>query len=609
MNKTTGNEVVSSDFLRVLLALKDNIMKDLHCNDIGIVTSVKENICLCKLLSKPDVTVACTKVNNIITDVDDIVFIAYLDSNAKNNAQRLNNNQDLRDKTTGKLHAYENAVIVLNYSKQGSGEGVAVDSSFSTTSTNALQNRVITNRFNQVESQIPATDNALNANSTNPVQNKVLYNPVTFAENERQKSKNLLSGISFKNAWVNATGLVGTPTCSMIANLIKLQPNTQYTYSVNTEMNYMSITGYDANGSITRVIANLPNVSSITFTTLSNEYYVTVTIELKGQPQIAANEIMKYEPQIELGPVRTTYEPYGVITHNNDDSVVFAERERLKSKNLFGFEYNGLFKSTIETLISKYVTLRSVYGEPLYVTTNESSYVFERKDSGDILTYIIFKNLKPNTDYTVSFIPQSFSGSTSVHFLGVYNVQNNLNTRITKKYTSDDNGQISIQYGIWFNARNSSLTVSNVQIEEGIVVTNYLPYNGEIVHEKEVAGLKGVMLWENPNPTTSFGTQDITLSSSDYDYLEIYWFGSTSNLRSCVSIFDKNSNNYGFIMSWANTGSQGARSIIRNANVGRPEGDFTKVHFEVAYEAQGATAEFTNNAACVPYKIIGYKRS
>ena len=145
MNKTTGNEVVSSDFLRVLLALKDNIMKDLHCNDIGIVTSVKKNICLCKLLSKPDVTVACTKVNNIITDVDDIVFIAYLDSNAKNNTQRLNNNQDLRDKTTGKLHAYENAVIVLNYSKQGSGEGVAVDSSFSTTSTNALQNRDITN--------------------------------------------------------------------------------------------------------------------------------------------------------------------------------------------------------------------------------------------------------------------------------------------------------------------------------------------------------------------------------------------------------------------------------------------------------------------------------
>lgn len=130
---------------------------------------------------------------------------------------------------------------------------------------------------------------------------------------------------------------------------------------------------------------------------------------------------------------------------------------------------------------------------------------------------------------------------------------------------------------------------------------------GDIVHENMISGMNGIELWKNPNPTASFGTQNITLRSSDYDYLEIYWFASTSNLRSSVSVFDRNSNNYGFIMSWANTGSQGARSFIRNADVGRYDGDFTKVHFEVAWEARGATAEFTNNDACIPYKIIGYK--
>ena len=601
MNKTTGNEVVSSDFLRVLLALKDNIMKDLHCNDIGIVTSVKENICLCKLLSKPDVTVACTKVNNIVTDVDDIVFIAYLDSNAKNNAQRLNNNQDLRDKTTGKLHAYENAVIVLNYSKQGSGEGVSVDSSFSTTSTNALQNRVITNRFNQVESRLVNVDNSMSDTSTNPVQNKVLYNPVTFAETERQKSKNLLSGIEFKNAWVNATGLVGTPTCSMIANLMKLQPNTQYTYSVNTEMNYMSITGYDANGSITRVIANLPNVSSITFTTLSNEYYVTVTIELKGQPHIAADEIMNYEPQIELGPIRTTYEPYGIITHNNDAPLIFAERERQKCKNLFGFEYNGIFNSTTETAISKYVALKSVYGEPLYITTNDSSYIFERKDSGDVLTYIIFKNLKPHKNYTVSFIPQSVSGSTNVHFLGVYNIQNNLNTRVTKKYTADANGQISIQYGIWFNARNSSLTVSNVQIEEGDVATDYHSYCGEILHVIDIAP---ILLWKNANPLSSFSESTIQLNDTilNYAFFEIgYKLSNGSNLG---EKFYK----YSFVESYNGTPADMYYTIqdklpdalIRRVFAVKIGG--SSIHFQSTEYASA-----TDNTKIIPTYVYGYK--
>ena len=188
-----GNDVVSSDFLKVLLALKDNIMRDLHCNDIGIVVSTSGNECVCKLLSNPDIKISCTKINNIITDKDDVVFIAYTDINSKHNVKQLSDQKDLRNQTIGNKHAYENAVIVLNYSKQSSGEGVTVDSSFSTTSTNALQNKVITNRFNQVESRLINVDGALSSTSTNPVQNKVLYNPVVFAESERQKSKNLFN--------------------------------------------------------------------------------------------------------------------------------------------------------------------------------------------------------------------------------------------------------------------------------------------------------------------------------------------------------------------------------------------------------------------------------
>ena len=41
--------------------------------------------------------------------------------------------------------------------------------------------------------------------------------------------------------------------------------------------------------------------------------------------------------------------------------------------------------------------------------------------------------------------------------------------------------------------------------------------------------LKGKLLWTNPNPIATFPQQDITLSSSDYDMLEIFYKSSGRN--------------------------------------------------------------------------------
>ena len=167
-------------------------------------------------------------------------------------------------------------------------------------------------------------------------------------------------------------------------------------------------------------------------------------------------------------------------------AIVFAESERQKSKNLFDLNYNGTFNSTTETSVSKYIALKSVYGEKFTINTNLPQYSFSRGSVGDIYTNIIFKNLKPNTSYTISFTPISVDNGV-VHFLGVYNVQDKLNTKVTKTITTDENGRFDTGYGIWISAQNTTFVVKDIQAEEGSTATDYQPYYGQITHNGDPA--------------------------------------------------------------------------------------------------------------------------
>lgn len=54
--------------------------------------------------------------------------------------------------------------------------------------------------------------------------------------------------------------------------------------------------------------------------------------------------------------------------------------------------------------------------------------------------------------------------------------------------------------------------------------------------QTETAGLKGKVLWTNPNPNNPFNSQTITLNSSDYDLLEIFYYDYDSlSERGCLS--------------------------------------------------------------------------
>lgn len=311
--------------------------------------------------------------------------------------------------------------------------------------------------------------------------------------------------------------------------------------------------------------------------------------------------------QVEEGTVATNYVPYyGAVCRKGDAEIQFAESERQKSTNLCQLLSVNTSNAGVSAITD---------GEQQRLKLNGVCVVDADYYGGHRNLYPLIKNAKGKT-FTISnrIVSGSYTGGNILLFIGSHDesiwydrFSVALNSSSTFTITTDHTYDTLMVFVI------AGTTIDNleieVQIEEGDIATDWQYSYGTIVHTKEIAGLKGQVLWENLNPTTTFGTQDVTLSSSDYDYLEIYWFGSTSNLRSCVSIFDKNSNNYGFIMSWASTNTNGVVSYVRNANVGRPDGDFTKVHFEVAWEAQGATSEFAQNNACIPYKIIGYKRS
>ena len=341
------------------------------------------------------------------------------------------------------------------------------------------------------------------------------YPAITFAENERQKSKNLFNALNVKmvdrlsyNENTNTfTYTVNKPmssgdTAYVIIQFGYLDAGT-YTVSfqstssvVDNENGYTEyIIGKlnqqgDYESSIV-VSDQLAGYNTITFTI--NErlyvgmlwYYKRGWIDGDTPPGIKTLKNI----QLEYGSMATDYQPYyGQITHNGNPAVEFAENERQKSKNLFDLNYNGTFSSKTETSVSKYISLKSVYGEKFTINTNLPQYSFTRGSIGDIFTNIIFNNLKPYTNYIISFVPINVTTeNTSVHFLGVYNVQDNLGTKVTRTITTDENGRFNTEYGIWISAQNTTFTVSNVQIEEGTVATDYQPCSGQITHNGDSA--------------------------------------------------------------------------------------------------------------------------
>lgn len=111
--------------------------------------------------------------------------------------------------------------------------------------------------------------------------------------------------------------------------------------------------------------------------------------------------------------------------------------------------------------------------------------------------------------------------------------------------------------------------------------------------ETNISNIKGTILWTNSSPTSDFSSQTITLSSGDYDFLEIIF---CSNVQSPNKTFEirKTIKNYDVTLS----------TVVQNVNTYRIVRFTDATHLAVESGYAGTDVQ---DRRCAPLYVIGYK--
>lgn len=150
----------------------------------------------------------------------------------------------------------------------------------------------------------------------------------------------------------------------------------------------------------------------------------------------------------------------------------------------------------------------------------------------------------------------------------------------------------------WVNNSQPYINADNLNNIENGIETNDIAIN---TIQANMLGLSGTMLWTNPNPTSSFSTQNIVLNSSDYDCYEIVFSPNvTTNPVASTGTIPKG---YGVRLSSVYTGSAGAGVRVRDITYVNA----TTLTAGTGKQTIGTTPESTNDERCVPLYVIGYK--
>lgn len=119
-----------------------------------------------------------------------------------------------------------------------------------------------------------------------------------------------------------------------------------------------------------------------------------------------------------------------------------------------------------------------------------------------------------------------------------------------------------------------------------------------------LSGLHGKLLWFNNNPGETFDEQDIILSDTDYDTLEVYYYDyrQIQYMKSVKVIRGHNIKLDALFHQVGGAPSYLAERELTYISAG-------KYHAELCYSADSAAGYrvVTTGAQCIPYAIIGYK--
>ena len=113
-----GNEVNSKDFLEILFALKNNIMKDLNVCEVAQIESISSGIYKCKILSTDEIITAIP-LQNLQIVKNDVVVILFSNTDFRTNLKRIqNNNIGITDDTLNLHNKSFGIIIGILYHKE-----------------------------------------------------------------------------------------------------------------------------------------------------------------------------------------------------------------------------------------------------------------------------------------------------------------------------------------------------------------------------------------------------------------------------------------------------------------------------------------------------------
>lgn len=120
---TTGNNVISSDFLRVLEALKGNINRNLNVAELAIIKSKNEDgSYICSLLNSPNTMLTSYSISNDEFSENEIVIILFINSDFRNNLKKYFSGQETQEVLEKIYHSKDYGIILSKGNGSGSGK-------------------------------------------------------------------------------------------------------------------------------------------------------------------------------------------------------------------------------------------------------------------------------------------------------------------------------------------------------------------------------------------------------------------------------------------------------------------------------------------------------
>lgn len=132
--KYTGNKTDTPDFLKVLLTLKKNIMRDLNVAEVCKVLEVNNNVYTVVSINNNNLRLKCTKLSSLNPKKDDLVLVVFTNTDYRLNLSKTNKPfQNLQEET---LHSLNYGIITGSVGEGGStgiGTRVTVNGIFQPT--------------------------------------------------------------------------------------------------------------------------------------------------------------------------------------------------------------------------------------------------------------------------------------------------------------------------------------------------------------------------------------------------------------------------------------------------------------------------------------------